>query len=267
MTALDTTVHDETACPNADLDNRAKSESSIAIRVCGVQKTFTLHNQGGVQLSVLSDVDLEVRRGEILALTGPSGSGKSTLLRCLYGNYLPTQGSICLRHDEELVELSTADPSVVIEMRRRTVGWVSQFLRVIPRVPTIEIVAEPIVATGALRDEAIERAANLLRRLNIPERLWSLAPATFSGGEQQRVNVARGLAASHPILLVDEPTASLDVANRYVVCELLTEAKERGAAIVGIFHDVEVRDRIATRSVDVSGLNTEFNHEKSDEEI
>ncbi len=249
MTAL------ETADVENDLSKQHTPSQAVAlpaIRVVGVHKTFVLHNQGGVEINVLSNADVDVRDGEILALTGPSGSGKSTLLRCLYGNYLPTRGSISLRHDGTLVELTNADPSVVIEMRRRTVGWVSQFLRVIPRVPTLDIVAEPIIAQGTCRNDALERVAELLKRLHIPERLWSLAPATFSGGEQQRVNVARGLAGEHPILLVDEPTASLDAANRDVVCALLIEAKQRGAAIVGIFHDIDVRDQITTRSFDVS---------------
>lgn len=231
-----------------------RDSASARIAVRAVAKAFTLHPQGGVRIDVLEGADLDVAAGECVALTGPSGTGKSTLLRCLYGNYQPSSGSIWVRHDTDWIDLSAADPTTVIGVRRTTIGWVSQFLRVIPRVPTLEIVAEPVVAQGVSKDDARERAAVLLQRLNVPERLWGLAPATFSGGEQQRVNVARGLAASHPILLVDEPTASLDSTNRDVVVALLTEARADGAAIVGIFHDPEVRALVATRSFDVTHL-------------
>lgn len=236
------------------LSDGCPADPSARIAVRGLAKTFTLHPQGGVRIGVLEGAELDVAAGEGVALTGPSGTGKSTLLRCLYGNYQPSDGAVWVRHGDAWIDLCEADPTTVIEIRRTTIGWVSQFLRVIPRVPTLDIVAEPVIAQGVPKDEAKARAAGLLHRLNVPERLWRLAPATFSGGEQQRVNVARGLAGSHPILLVDEPTASLDAANRDVVVELLTEARTAGAAIVGIFHDPEVRSTVATRSFDVAHL-------------
>ena len=139
-------------------------------------------------------------------------------------------------------------------IRRDTLGYVSQFLRVIPRVPALEIVAEPMIARGAPREAALTRAEALLTRLNLPARLHHLPPATFSGGEQQRVNLARGFAPDYAVMLLDEPTASLDAANREVVIALIAEAKARGAAIIGIFHDAEVRDRVDDRLFDVSPL-------------
>ena len=220
-----------------------------ALRVSGLTKSFVVHAQGDLALPVLRDVALAVSPGECLALVGPSGSGKSTLLRSLYGNYRPDAGSIRVRHGADLVELVHAEPRIVLDVRRRTLGFVSQFLRVIPRVPTLDVVAEPLRALGASRDEALGRAASILARLAIPERLWSLSPVTFSGGEQQRVNIARGLVAGHPILLLDEPTASLDAAGRTRVAELIVEARGRGTAIVGTFHDAEVRDAVSTRVV------------------
>ena len=232
----------------------ALDDPSARIVVCDLHKTFTMHQQGGTRLAVLADAELRVDAGECLALTGPSGAGKSTLLRCLFGNYGPTSGQVWVRHYVTWVDVASATPSRVLDVRCHSIGWVSQFLRVIPRVPTISVVAEPILAQGRSRDEALTRASELLRRLNVPERLWRLAPATFSGGEQQRVNVARGLAAAHPILLVDEPTASLDTANRDVVVELLNEARFHGAAIVGIFHDGDVRARVSTRTLNVAAL-------------
>lgn len=213
-----------------------------------LEKTFTLHTQGGTVLPVLTSVTLAVHGGECVALNGPSGAGKSSLLRCLYGNYLPQGGRILVRHDGKMVDIVGATPHAILDIRRRTMGHVSQFLRAIPRVPAIDIVAEPLRAVGVPAPQARERAAELLSRLHIPERMWRLAPATFSGGEQQRVNIAHGFALDFPILLLDEPTAALDASNRRVVVDLILEARERGAALVGIFHDREVREAVADRT-------------------
>ena len=200
---------------------------------------------------MLNNLALEVKAGECVALHGPSGAGKSTLLRSLYGNYLPEGGKVIVRHRDAMVDLVTAEPREILEIRRETVGYVSQFLRVIPRVSSLEIVAEPARALGHPPDQAAGRARALLNRLNIPEELHDLAPATFSGGEQQRINIARGFAVDYPILLLDEPTASLDADNRDAVLDLIGEARDRGAAIVGIFHDRRVRERVADRVFDL----------------
>lgn len=228
--------------------------SNWMLRTEGLGKTFTLHLQGGVSIPVLRGLDLSVAAGECVALAGPSGAGKSTLMRCLYGNYGAGTGRVLLRHRGDVVDLATADPRLVREVRRDTLGYVSQFLRVIPRVPAIDVVAEPLRARGVPPEEARERAGTLLSRLNLPPRLHGLPPATFSGGEQQRVNLARGFAAAYPVMLLDEPTASLDAANREIVIALIAEAKARGAAIIGIFHDIEVRDRVADRLFEVLPL-------------
>jgi alpha-D-ribose 1-methylphosphonate 5-triphosphate synthase subunit PhnL len=225
-------------------------EPLLAVR--SLSKAFTLHLQGGVVIPVLERLDLDLLPGECLVLTGPSGQGKSTLLKLLHGSYRALEGSISLRHDGAMVELVDAEPRLVLEVRRRTLGYVSQFLRVVPRVPALDIVAEPLLALGVGREEAGTRAAELLARLNIPERLWALPPATFSGGEQQRVNIARGLAHPYPVLLLDEPTASLDATNRAAVVSLIEEAKRRGAGVVAICHDEDVRERIATRFLDLA---------------
>jgi alpha-D-ribose 1-methylphosphonate 5-triphosphate synthase subunit PhnL len=217
------------------------------LRVSALNKSFVMHAQGDLALPVLQDVALAVAPGECLALVGPSGAGKSTLLRSLYGNYRPQSGSIQVRHRDHWVELVGAEPRITLDVRRHTMGFVSQFLRVIPRVGAVDVVAEPMVRLGAPLDEARRRAEFLLGLLGIPARLWPLPPATFSGGEQQRVNIARSLIADYPILLLDEPTASLDIANRDGVVELIRQRREAGAAIVGIFHDGAVRDAVATR--------------------
>ena len=228
------------------------SRSPAAIDVRNLAKSFTLHNQGGVTLPVLRRLCLHVSAGECVVLGDPSGAGKSTLLRAIYGNYKPQSGEILVRHGDRMVDVASAEPRQILEVRRRTMGYVSQFLRVIPRVPAVLVVAEPLRALGVRPAEAIERARAILARLRIPERLWGLSPVTFSGGEQQRVNVARGFIAGHPILLLDEPTASLDAASRALVVQLVHEARQRGTALLGTFHDTDVRERVATRVVSLS---------------
>ncbi len=218
------------------------------IEVHDLAKSFTLHNQGGAVIPVMAGAALTVAPGECVGLVGRSGAGKSTLMRMIYGNYLAGSGSLIVAG----VDVATASPREIIRLRRETLGYVSQFLRVVPRVPTLDVVAEPLLVLGAPAAEARDRAAALLSRLNIPERLWSLSPTTFSGGEQQRVNIARGFAHAYPALLLDEPTASLDAANREVVLTLIEEAKARGAAILGIFHDEAARARVCDRLADVT---------------
>lgn len=225
------------------------------IHLENVQKTFTLHNQGSAEIPVLSGAGFTVNPGECVALSGASGAGKSTLMRMIYGNYL-TQGGRIMIGDVDVV---TAEPRQILNLRRDTLGYVSQFLRVVPRVPTLDVVAEPLLRVGTPRDLAEARARDLLARLNIPERLWSLSPTTFSGGEQQRVNIARGFAHAFPALLLDEPTASLDAMNRAVVMDLIHEAKARGTAIVGIFHDAEARAAVCDREIDVTAFTPGMN--------
>lgn len=220
------------------------------ITVENVSKTFTLHNQGAAVIKVMAGAHLSVAPGECVALTGASGAGKSTLMRMIYGNYLAASGRIQIGD----IDVAKADPRDILTLRRETLGYVSQFLRVVPRVPTINVVADPLLTTGTAEAKAHAIAQSLLTRLNIPKRLWQLSPTTFSGGEQQRVNIARGFAYPYPALLLDEPTASLDATNRDTVLTLIEEAKARGAAILGIFHDTAARDRICDRVVDVTSF-------------
>ena len=222
-----------------------------------VSKRFKLHNQNGAELQVLHRVDLSVGAGECVVLDGPSGMGKSTLLKLIYANYRATSGQIEVHQaDGRVLDLTQASPRELVRMRRDTVGYVSQFLRVIPRVSALDVVAEPLIEDATDQPEAIEAAREQARvwltRLRIPERLWHLPPATFSGGEQQRINIARNMIKPRPILLLDEPTASLDAANTQTVIDLIHEAVGRGAALVGIFHDAHVGAAVATRRVDVA---------------
>lgn len=219
-----------------------------------VAKSFTMHLQDGIKLAVVENVNFSLRAGECAVLGGPSGAGKSSVLKMVYGNYAVDAGTIDIQHLGKTVDLAVADPRTVLAVRRDTIGYVSQFLRTLPRVSALDVVAEPLVARGVNRELAREKAQNLLAMLNLPERLWSLPPATFSGGEQQRVNIARGFITDHPILLLDEPTASLDAKNREVVIELISRKKEQGVALLGIFHDEDVRNVVADHVIDVTGF-------------
>jgi len=221
------------------------------LAVSGVDKTFTMHLQGGQRLPVLTRLAFAVHAGECVALGGASGAGKSSVLKMVYGNYAVNRGSIVVHGPDGAVDIAAAGPRQVLAARRVAMGYVSQFLRCVPRVAALQIVAEPLIERSVTAAEARERAAALLTRLAIPERLWSLPPATFSGGEQQRVNIARGFITELPLLLLDEPTASLDARNRDVVTGLIREKLARGTAILGIFHDAAVRGVVADRVVDV----------------
>ena len=225
---------------------------STVLELTGVAKTFTMHLQGGIRLPVVTGVAFAVRAGECAVLTGRSGAGKSSILKMIFGTYRCDAGHIRVHADGRTVDVAQAQPRHVLQLRARSLGYVSQFLRAVPRVPTLDVVAEPLVIAGVERDHARGRAGNLLRRLNIPERLWPLPPATFSGGEQQRVNIARGFISDLPLLLLDEPTASLDAGNRAVVVDLVAEKKRRGTAVVAIVHDDDVRAAIADTVIDVN---------------
>lgn len=229
----------------------------VILELRGVGKSFALHLRGGAVLPVVAGVSLAVRAGECVALGGPSGAGKSSLLRMVHGSYRCDAGAVLVRDPRgggEAVDVATAPPRAVVALRRRTLGYVSQFLRAIPRVGALDIVAAAAREGGADAPAAEARARSLLARLSLPERLWALPPATFSGGEQQRVNIAHGLAAERPLLLLDEPTASLDARNAAAVVALVRERKAAGAAVLGIFHDAAVREALADRVVDVSAF-------------
>lgn len=220
--------------------------------VSDVSKSFTMHLRDGLVLPVVRSVNFSVASGACSVLGGPSGVGKSSILKMLYGNYAVDSGQILVSHKGNIVDLAAASPRTILEIRRDTMGYVSQFLRTVPRVSALDVVAEPLTMRGVPQAEARNRAADLLARLNLPKDLWQLPPATFSGGEQQRVNIARGFITDHAILLLDEPTASLDAQNRAVVVELIRQKKAEGVAMLGIFHDEEVRAAVADTILDVS---------------
>ena len=225
--------------------------SEVMISARGISKKFVMHQQNGAVINVFDQLNFDAYAGSCLILAGQSGSGKSTLLRMMYGNYLANSGELKIKKGDQWVDMVTATPRQIVELRKDNIGYVSQFLKTIPRVTTLNVVMQPALERGINKEDAQKRAESLLSRLNIPERLWNLAPSTFSGGEQQRVNIARGFMVSWPILLLDEPTASLDEKNRDVVLELIQEAKNNGSSIIGIFHDAYVRQQVGNRQFNV----------------
>ncbi len=230
--------------------------TTASVHVRNLSKTFVLHNQGGAELPVLGNATISVMPGECVVLDGPSGSGKSTLLKCVYGTYRATAGEIVVATEDRTIDMRAAQPQDILRLRRETIAYVSQFLRAIPRVPAIDIVADPLLSGLQDDDAAVEHARaeaqQLLLKLRIPPRLWNVPPATFSGGEQQRVNIARSFIRQQPVMLLDEPTASLDAENRTTVIAMIRKAREQGAAILGIFHDEATRNAVATRVVNMA---------------
>jgi alpha-D-ribose 1-methylphosphonate 5-triphosphate synthase subunit PhnL len=222
---------------------------AAVLKIENLSKSFVLHQQAGARIPVFDGLHAALNAGEAVAVTGPSGRGKSSLLKLIYGTYRADAGAIRVASSEVWTDVVTAAPRAVIELRRNVIGYVTQFLRVIPRVSAEMVVAEPMMDRGTAPEQALARARLLLERLNIPSRMWHLSPMTFSGGEQQRVNIARGFAAHFPILLLDEPTASLDTENRNRVLELVAEAQGQGSAILAVFHDEEERRRACSRNI------------------
>ena len=220
------------------------------IQIKNLNKSFELYNQNNTNINVFKNINFKVDKGEVVALTGNSGTGKSTLLKLIYGSYVISKGDVLIAD----VNVRKSSPRDILKLRKNKLGYVSQFLRVVPRVPTIEVVIEPLLDIGCEKKIALKKGQEILEILKIPKNLWNLSPLTFSGGEQQRVNIARGFIHNYPYLLLDEPTASLDHNNKNIVLNLIEKAKLNGSAIIGIFHDEIARNKVATREVNLENL-------------
>jgi len=227
------------------------SEPAI-LEVRDYSKTFMLHEQGKT-LPSSSHVNLKVYAGRLTALIGPTGAGKSTVLKGIYRTYLPSSGRLLYRSDAgECLDLATANEHQILALRQRDIGFVTQFLHTLPRQSTEDVVAMPLFQRGVERHTARAQARDILQRLNLPERLWGVSPATFSGGERQRVNLARGLLAKPRLLLLDEPTASLDPKTTDRVVELIAELKQGGTGLLAIFHSPALVERLAEAVVELA---------------
>ncbi len=215
------------------------------LTVENLEKRFVSHVLDGKQIVGFSPISFTVPNGTAIGLSGPSGYGKSSVLKCIYRTYLASSGRITYESETfGRIHLTELPENQILALRRREMGYVTQFLSVLPRVPVLDVVAEPLVHAGVDRSEARRAAGALLQRLRIDARLHDAYPATFSGGEKQRVNLARAVIRPPRLLLLDEPTASLDAEAMRVVLELLVEMKQKGTTMIAIFHDRSIMDRL-----------------------
>lgn len=225
--------------------------SQVVLRVEGYTKQFTLHERGKVIPSA-HHVNLEVFSGRLTALIGPNGAGKSTLLKGIYRTYLPSHGRILYTTQTgDVVDLAQADEHQILDLRRSEIGFVTQFLHFLPRQTTEDVVAQPLVQRGTTIEDARIMARDMLAAINLPRPLWGISPATFSGGEKQRVNLARGLVARPRLLLLDEPTASLDPETTDRIVELIEKLKNEGLAMLAVLHHPELIARMADLVVEL----------------
>ncbi len=227
------------------------------LKLENIEKDFIFHHQQGTRIVVFEKFSHIFFPGESTILTGPSGSGKSTLLRMIYSTYKTGSGEIWVRHRGRQMDISTAPSAIIYALRRDTIGYVSQFLRVVPRVSALDTVIEPLLARKMNQDKARQKGKALLERLNIPSNMWHLSATTFSGGEQQRINLARGFISPFPILLLDEPTASLDLKNRRIVIDLIKEALKDNTCVIGVFHDPEDHSEFGGHTIDLARTTTQ----------
>ena len=220
------------------------------LKVEELSKAFVLHALNGRRIPALDSVSFALQEGEILGLTGTSGAGKSSLMKCLYRTYIPSSGCMWFRaNGDNAVDLACASEHTILQLRRRSIRYCSQFLQVIPRVAAVEVIADSLIGQGAERTQALTKAKDLLDELRFPRELWDAYPATFSGGEQQRVNMARALIARSQLLLVDEPTASLDPVSKDIVIRLIRNLRQNGTSIVLITHDEQTLNKLADRKL------------------
>jgi alpha-D-ribose 1-methylphosphonate 5-triphosphate synthase subunit PhnL len=224
---------------------------SPILKIEGLEKHFHLHEQDKL-IPSCANVNLEVRAGQLTALVGPTGAGKSSVLKCIYRTYRPSAGRIrfCTADGHE-IDLADVSEHRMLELRKREIGFVTQFLHCLPRKVASDVVAEPLLLRNQPRERARAQATDLLAALSIPARLWNVPPTTFSGGEKQRVNLARGLVARPRLLLLDEPTASLDPKTTERVVAILQELKQEGVAMLAIFHQPGLVERLADRVVNL----------------
>jgi len=228
------------------------ADQSVVLAVNDLTKTFYLHERN-LHVPSTQNISLLVRSGELTALTGPSGSGKSSLLKCIYRTYLTTSGAIWYRTAHgRIVDLASADDGQMLDLRQKEISFVTQFLHCLPRQSTLQVVGWPAMQAGIDPQESAEMAERLLARVNLPERLWSVSPTTFSGGEKQRVNIVRSLMRKPRLLLLDEPTASLDAVSAKMVIDLINEQKNAGCAILAVMHDPTLVESMADEVIDVT---------------
>lgn len=229
------------------------------IELQGLQKAFTTHHLNQTMTAV-EDISFALEKGKFLGIVGKSGSGKSTIIKCIYRTYLPQNGQIY--YDSEAfgkIDLVTASEREIIHLRKNEIGYVSQFLSVMPRTTTLELVEQSLLETGADEKTATLRAKEALRHFDIAEALWDSYPNTFSGGEKLRLNIARATVKNPRLLLLDEPTASLDNESKQKVREVIQKLKAGGTTLLGIFHDLEFMEGLCDYTYQMQERRMEAN--------
>jgi alpha-D-ribose 1-methylphosphonate 5-triphosphate synthase subunit PhnL len=213
-------------------------KGKIVLQVNNLAKDFTMHIRDGVMIPGFSGVSFQTKAASLLAITGPSGTGKSSLLKCIYRTYLPSAGEILYTaKDGTVINLASACDWDVLSLRRNEIGYVSQFFHIMPRISALETLIEPLVSRGENRKVALDRAMEMLSRVGLGKTLWDMYPSTFSGGEKQRLNILHAIITKPRLLLLDEPTASLDKGYKDCIMEMILALKAEGTAMIGVFHD------------------------------
>ncbi len=215
------------------------------LRVEKLQKTFTMHQSDEKKIIGCDGISFSLKEGEFIGITGKSGAGKSTILKSIYRTYLPTGGSIFYQSERfGLIDLVDATEREMIEIRKQEIGYVSQFLNVMPRVTALEVVVNAIMEMGLPEEDAVHQAREMLAHFKLPESLWDSYPRTFSGGEKLRLNLAQAMVKRPKLLLLDEPTASLDDSSKLAVKEMIFHLKQAGTSMLGIFHDLDFMETV-----------------------
>ncbi|WP_326907940.1 phosphonate C-P lyase system protein PhnL [Sedimentibacter sp. MB31-C6] len=222
------------------------------LKVNKLTKEFKMHIRDGLVIEGFNDVTFTAHEGKLLAITGASGIGKSTLIKCIYRTYRPTQGSVIYtKSDGTEVNLAKADDQTILKLRKSEIGYISQFLNVIPRVSALDILTSRLSSKLFIETEARRMAEYYLTKVGISKTLWNMYPSTFSGGEKQRLNILLALAAKPKLLLLDEPTASLDINSKEIIFELISDAKKSGTIMIGVFHDKDAIKALADSRFDM----------------
>ncbi|WAM33475.1 phosphonate C-P lyase system protein PhnL [Caldicellulosiruptor morganii] len=218
------------------------------LEVKNLSKHFVLHMLQKKKIKGFENISFSLKEKEAIGIIGKSGSGKSSLLKCIYRTYIPTSGSVIFNSKIfGPIDLASASEDKILVLRNKEISYVSQFFKVIPRVSAIEIVSSELLKRGKKKEEAYYIASQYLERLDIPKDLWDAYPATFSGGQQQRLNIIKAIIVKPRLLLIDEPTASLDRYSKNKVIDLLLELKDEGTSIVGVFHDTDSMKRLVDK--------------------
>lgn len=224
---------------------------TLVLDVRSLTKGFTMHHLG-TQMAAFGDISFQLSAGKFLLLKGRNGAGKSTLLRTLYWSYLAGGGEILFHSTHRVIDLARAADVDVSFLRKTEIGFVTQFLTARPRVSAEALVAEPLRLSGVAADGALEQARHWLDAFGVKRTLWAAYPTTFSGGEQQKVNLARALILPQRLLMLDEPTASLDVSARAALIDRLAELKANGTTMIGMFHHPGDVAQLIDREIDLT---------------